>query len=77
MSPVTGQQATRLRFAVDADVCAGHGRCYSLDPEHFEADDLGYARVLDGVEPSSKREQMEEIVQTCPEAAISIEVVSD
>ena len=29
------------RVQIDAGKCQGHGRCYSLAPELFDADDLG------------------------------------
>lgn len=76
MTTTPGKQATGLKFRIDNDLCAGHGRCYALDPEHFEADDVGYAQVLDKVEPADKRGAMEDIVMACPEGAISIEDVS-
>lgn len=73
MTSTQGKQETGLRFRIDTDICAGHGRCYALDPEHFEADDVGYAQVLDKVVPADKRGDMEDIVMACPEGAISIE----
>jgi ferredoxin len=30
----------KIRF--DADACTGHGRCYALAPEVFDADDHGH-----------------------------------
>lgn len=74
MTSVDGK--TRLRFRIDTDVCAGHGRCYALDPDHFESDDVGYAQVIDKAERADKRRDMEEIVMACPEGAISIEQVT-
>lgn len=71
-----GDGKTGLRFQIDTDICAGHGRCYVLDPDHFECDDVGYGQVLDKVEPADKRPGMEDIVMACPEGAISIEEVS-
>jgi ferredoxin len=73
MSPVSRSEATGVRFAIDATVCAGHGRCYALDPDHFEGDDVGYGQVIDVVEPADRRQAMEDIVATCPEGAISIQ----
>lgn len=61
-----------LRYAVDTALCAGHGRCYSLDPDHFDSDDVGYAVVLDRAESASRRAAMEDVVAACPEGAISI-----
>lgn len=34
------------RVSVDPDLCTGHGRCYSLAPEVFDADDVGHCVVL-------------------------------
>ena len=38
-----------MRIEVDVELCTGHGRCYSLAPEVYEADDEGYCatRQLD------------------------------
>ena len=33
------------RVCVDADRCEGHGRCYTLAPDVFDADDVGHAIV--------------------------------
>ncbi|MBK1787110.1 ferredoxin [Prauserella cavernicola] len=76
MTSISGKEDTGLRFRIDTDLCAGHGRCYALDPDHFEADDVGYAVVLDKVEPAAKRGDMQDIVMACPEGAILIEDVS-
>jgi ferredoxin len=34
------------RVKVDADRCVGHGRCYTLAPDVFDADEVGHAIVL-------------------------------
>lgn len=58
-----------MKVTVDLEVCTGHGRCYSLDPDMFEADDEGFGRSLgDEVEPSRARAA----VRSCPEHAIRI-----
>jgi ferredoxin len=61
-----------FRYAIDDSICAGHGRCYALAPESFTADDIGYGQVVDRVEPASNRPEMENLVISCPEGAISI-----
>lgn len=65
--------APGLTFAINTELCAGHGRCYALDPEHFDSDDAGYGRVLDKTEPASARAAMEDVVAACPEGAITIQ----
>jgi ferredoxin len=61
------------RVQIDADKCQGHGRCYSLAPELFDADDLGAGFVLgDGSVPDELLEQARRAVANCPEYAISL-----
>ncbi|MGH3577518.1 MAG: ferredoxin, partial [Mycobacterium sp.] len=33
------------RVCVDADRCVGHGRCYTLAPDVFDADEVGHSIV--------------------------------
>ena len=63
---------TGLRFSIDTDLCSGHGRCYTLAPDSFDADDIGYGEVKDGIQPESERASMEEVAHACPEGAISV-----
>ena len=35
-----------MHIAYDREKCQGHGRCYALAPELFDADDEGYSVVL-------------------------------
>ena len=61
------------RVQIDADKCQGHGRCYSLAPELFDADDLGAGFVLgDGTVPPELLEQARRAVANCPEYAITL-----
>jgi ferredoxin len=58
---------------IDADKCQGHGRCYSLAPELFDADDLGAGFVLgDGGVPDELLETARRAVANCPEYAITL-----
>ena len=42
-----------MRIVLDRDKCQGHGRCYALAPELFDADDEGYAVLkVDGDVPA-------------------------
>ncbi len=60
------------RVAVDAERCVGHGRCYSLAPDVFDADEVGHciARV-ENVSGELEREAMT-AQQNCPEEAITL-----
>jgi ferredoxin len=63
----------RMKVVIDSERCTGHGRCYTLAPEVFDADDDGYGvvRVAD-VRPALE-EQARLGMRNCPEGAISIE----
>jgi ferredoxin len=64
----------KLRYAIDTEKCAGHGRCYTLSPESFEPDDSGYGRVIGTPRDAGNRAAMEEIAAQCPEAAITVQL---
>ena len=62
-----------MKICVDRDKCEGHNRCYSLAPELFEVDDLGYSTAKnDGVVPKKQEENARLAVDNCPEYAIEI-----
>ena len=63
-----------LRVVFDADVCTGHGRCYSLAPDVFEPDDAGHCVVKRAVVDSPGLiAQVETGVANCPERALRSE----
>lgn len=64
--------ATKLTFEIDQDICSGHGRCYALAPQWFEADDIGYGSVTASAIDASERPAMEDVMAACPEGAIKI-----
>jgi ferredoxin len=60
------------RVSVDPDRCTGHGRCYSLAPEVFDADEVGHC-VVTVEEVSGELEQLAKTgEQNCPEQAITL-----
>lgn len=62
-----------MRVHVDAERCQGHNRCYSLAPELFDVDDLGYATEIgDGTVPPELEERARLAVINCPEHAIAL-----
>ena len=64
-----------MRVVLDAEACTGHGRCYALAPEVFDADDDGHcvrARRRVRCRPSSKS-QARLGVANCPELALRVE----
>jgi ferredoxin len=58
--------------SVDADRCTGHGRCYTLAPEVFDADEVGHSIVV--VEDVSGELEAQAVAgeQNCPEQAITL-----
>jgi ferredoxin len=60
--------------SVDADRCTGHGRCYSLAPDVFDADEVGHSIVL--VEEVTGEREAHAVAgeQNCPEQAITLSV---
>lgn len=63
-----------FRVFIDRDKCVGHGRCYSLSPAVYDADDEGFGELTDGDVPATGelREQARIGAVTCPEGAISL-----
>jgi ferredoxin len=58
--------------SVDADRCVGHGRCYTLAPEVYDADEVGHAVLR--VEDVSGELERHAVTgeQNCPEQAITL-----
>lgn len=65
---------TAFRVVIDRDKCVGHGRCYSLAPDVYDADDEGFAELADGDAPATPelRARARLGAETCPEGAISL-----
>jgi ferredoxin len=57
---------------VDPDLCTGHGRCYTLAPAVFDADELGHSKVLVDDVSGELEEQAALGAQNCPESAITL-----
>lgn len=67
-----GLRSAAVRIEVDPDICTGHGRCYALAPDLFEADDDGYCSSL-SLELRPDQETQARIgVDSCPEGAIRL-----
>jgi ferredoxin len=60
------------RVEVDADRCTGHGRCYTLAPDVFDADEVGHSIVLVEGLPADLESQAVTAEQNCPEGAITL-----
>lgn len=62
-----------MKVRVDRNLCTGHARCYSIDPELFELDEVGYSAVDSAVVPAGSEERARQAVLNCPEHAITID----
>lgn len=62
-----------MKIRIDTSICTGHGRCYVLAPDLFEADDSGYGRVTREEVPEELTAQAENARQNCPERAVFID----
>lgn len=63
-----------MRVRIDADLCQGQGRCFSIAPELFGFDDLGNGVVLNTGDLTPAQEEQAKLAQVnCPEHAIFIE----
>lgn len=60
------------RIAVDPDRCTGHGRCYTLAPGVFDADEAGYCLVLVDEVYGELETQAVTAERNCPESAITL-----
>lgn len=63
-----------MKISIDENLCSGHGRCYVLAPDVFDADDSGYGQVKVAEVPPEFEEQARAGERNCPERAI---VISD
>jgi ferredoxin len=64
---------TGLEFVIDRSLCQGHTRCAALAPDVFAVSDDGYGYVLgDGEVPDDLADSADDIVDSCPEQAISV-----
>ncbi|HQT99302.1 MAG TPA: ferredoxin [Acidimicrobiales bacterium] len=63
-----------MKVSIDAELCQGQGRCFSIAPELFGFDELGNGVVLgDGTLSVDTLDRARLAQANCPEHAISIE----
>ena len=61
-----------MRIRLDRALCTGHGRCYTLAPQVFTADDDGYCEDPAGEVALQQEAAARVAVESCPEGAITI-----
>jgi ferredoxin len=61
-----------MRVNVDFDRCASTGTCVELVPDVFEIREDGYLYLIEESPDESRRDDIQEAVDSCPTEAISI-----
>jgi ferredoxin len=61
-----------MKIRIDADVCAGHGRCYETAPDLITDDEAGHGVVRDPTADVSDAlvAQARTAARVCPERAV-------
>lgn len=62
-----------MRIRLDTARCQGHGRCYSLAPDLFDADDAGHCVLLVDDVPAGREQAAHDGVENCPEQALTLD----
>ena len=62
-----------MKLRIDSEACTGHGRCYSLAPELFDADDYGHGQVTVDEVSEENLDAARLAESNCPERAITLE----
>lgn len=63
-----------MKLTVDANICRGHGRCYSLAEGLLTYDEDGYVTARGEVVdvPTDQEDDARNAADSCPEGAIDI-----
>lgn len=61
------------KLILDASLCQGHGRCYQLAPDVFDADDDGHCVLKVTSVPDDLADKAMLGIINCPELALSLE----
>ena len=62
-----------MKLFVDAHKCQGHGRCYALAPDLFDADVNGHAIACVPEFPPDRLGDAKLAINNCPEGAIALQ----
>jgi len=58
---------------VDFDRCESNAVCMGIAPDVFEVREDNFLYILNENPPESRRDEMQQAVDSCPKAAISIQ----
>jgi ferredoxin len=62
-----------MRIRLDSERCQGHGRCYVLAADLFDADDFGHCVLRVDEVPAGREDDARTGVDNCPEQALALE----
>lgn len=61
-----------MKAIIDMTKCSGNARCYEVEPELFQIDDIGYALRSEFDVPVASEDAAREGAASCPERAIAL-----
>jgi ferredoxin len=61
-----------MKIVVDFDRCESNAVCMGIAPDIFEVRDDNFLYILDENPPEARRVDIQEAVDMCPKAAISL-----
>lgn len=61
-----------MKLELDTAGCQGHGRCYGIAPELFDADDEGHSVLLTAEVSDDQLTQARDAAASCPEEVIAV-----
>lgn len=64
-----------MKLTIDANLCSGQGRCYTVAPDLLDYDDEGFVipRGTTFEVPADKEASAREAAMSCPEGAITVD----
>ncbi|PXW35449.1 UNVERIFIED_CONTAM: ferredoxin [Williamsia faeni] len=62
-----------MKIKADFDLCESNGVCVGMAPDVFDLDDDDYLVILKEDVPEERREEMRQVVSSCPKSALSVE----
>jgi ferredoxin len=64
-----------MKLTIDAEMCTGHGRCYTLAPQLLSDDEAGFVAERGQTTdiPPGLEDAARDAALSCPEGAISID----
>jgi ferredoxin len=62
-----------MKIKADFELCESNGVCVGMAPDVFDLDDDDYLVILKSEVPSDRREEMRQVVSSCPKSALQTE----